>query len=222
MDEWTTGHKINIIATKDLSDAGMGGEFHLAPEVMAVIRKLCDEIKVEWQMLLIGHVVGGDAYIEDYWIPKQEVTAASIKNLELVDKDVIEEKRIIATIHSHASMAVFCSGVDDEFTNLSLIQRHIVVNNKMEFHAVTTWYLPNGNATFLKAKMRFESQMAEEVRGIDNISKWVYTQPTKYPVVKGFKKRKHKHAIITELTDDDYVALANGYYDNGGFKGHSQ
>lgn len=199
---WTTGHEINI--ARDLNSVGNGGTFYLSSTVMSVIHKLCADIKIEWQMLLIGEVKEGNAHITDYWIPKQEVSHTSIHNLDIVDKKVIAEKGIVATIHSHGDMAVFCSDVDDEFTNLSLIQRHIVVNNNIEFHAVTTWYLPNGDAAFLKANVQFETPVIDKVEGIDNITKRAIVKPT-----------KRKHGLITDYTKDDFPLVQKNFLQGG-------
>lgn len=168
-EEWDTGDKVDVVKLHDLDDVGVGGAIYLTPEIMGVIRNLCHEIKLEWQMLLCGKIVGGNAHATGYWIPKQEVSGATVKNLDVIDKEVIAEREIIATIHSHANMQVFFSTTDEEYTNMSLIQRHIVVNNDFEFTACTRWDLPNDKVCFLKAKVIINIHEVDKVEGVSNI-----------------------------------------------------
>jgi len=223
MNEWNTGDTIDIVQLTDMDEVGTGGKIYLSPEVMGVIRKLCEDIKVEWQMLLTGEVKDGNAYGTGYWIPKQRVSAASVHNLELVDAEVIAERKIIAGIHSHADMGVFFSTTDEVYTNQSLIERNIVVNNKYEFTAVTRWNLPNNRVCFLKAQVVCRVDEVDNVEGFENIEVNNVSFTTQYPIVgsenrynptKGRYYQKSKHALCENYTDEQFDEAVGGLYDD--------
>ena len=157
------------------SEKYTGGTFHISPEVMSVIKKLCDVVKDEWQMLLIGHEDKNDVYIWDYYIPKQEISAASVENKDCIGKDEIDKMGIIATMHSHSDMGVFFSSVDEEYTNLSLIRHHIVVNNKGEMKATTRYLLPCKMEKFFDATVVVDTPSVDIIKDIENIERKVYT-----------------------------------------------
>jgi proteasome lid subunit RPN8/RPN11 len=146
---------------------------YITPEIQQVIRHLCDEIKSEWQMLLKGTKVEDGIYCTGYYIPKQEVTAATVKNLDCIDKAFIDEHNIIATLHSHANMSTFFSSEDDSKTNLSSqMEYHIVVNNKGESIAAYRHTLPCGMIKMSDAIVRTQDPTIKvEVNGIGNIKK---------------------------------------------------
>lgn len=218
MRGWKTRKTHDIVKYADLNDVGIGGTFHISYDVMSVIRKLCTEIKLEWQMLLIGEYdLEGNVVITDYYIPKQEITGASVENLDCITQEFVTEKGIIATIHSHANMNTFFSATDVKDTNSSFIKHHIVVNNKLDFSAVTQWALPNGSIFFFKANVTTSYPQATEVKGIENITERAYVPPAKAiedyniynagrhmakPNNNGVNSRgKRKHAL-THYSDD--------------------
>lgn len=144
------------------------------PDVLSAIFYLCREVKSEWQMLLVGSEVGNTVTVDGYYIPKQEVTAASVKNLEAIDEEFIKSRSIVATIHSHADMTVFFSAVDDECTNMSWIKHHLVVNNKGEFIAKTRHDLACGMVKFNEASVETLIPNKDGAQGSENITKKVY------------------------------------------------
>lgn len=182
-DDWHTGddHKNCIAEDCSYSEKFTAGIIYLSPEVYAVIKKLCEDIESEWQMLLKGREddVTGDIYVDSYYIPKQEVTKSSVKNLDCIDNKFIEENNIVATIHSHADMDVFFSTTDEEFTNMSNIDNHIVVNNKGASIAAVKMKLPCGLVKFFKSQVKVNYTMPEvEIEGIDKIEKYIYSYGT--------------------------------------------
>lgn len=135
------------------SEERQGYAIRIHPDVFAAIFRLCEVVKEEWQMLLRGAVHENVVFVNGYYIPKQVVSSASVKNLEAIDREFIEENDIVATIHSHSNMGVFFSSVDDECTNMSFIQHHIVVNNKQEFVAKSRIDLPCDMVKFVTSKV---------------------------------------------------------------------
>lgn len=169
---WSTGEKHNCAsacswAEEHQQDSSL--TILISRPVEAAIMTLCKKIKDEWQMLLLGEEVEGGLLITDYYIPKQQVTAASVKNLDCIDAAFIRDRGVVATIHSHSNMAVFFSSTDDEYTNNSLIKNHIVVNNRYETTAVMRRALPCGMVKFVKAKVDFESTPEADSKDISNI-----------------------------------------------------
>lgn len=171
---WDTGDKSTQADDCSWAEQYTGSVIWLTPEIQAVIRKLCDEIQTEWQALLTGTENKDGVWVTGYWIPKQEVTGSTVTNLDLVNKDVIRDKKIICTIHSHANMGVFFSGVDEKFTNNSLIKNHIVVNNKGEMKATMRYELPCKLTRFFDAKVQVITPNIENIEGIENITKKEY------------------------------------------------
>lgn len=150
------------------------GTIYLHDDVIAAIDYLCATIGVEWQLFLVGFDDLPDVHCTSVIVPKQEVTSASVKNLDCFGKKEIEEKHIVATLHSHADMGVFFSSVDVKETNNSQIRTHIVVNNKKEFVATRRIDLPCGMTHFIKdiPVKRFMPPVPvlESLPGEDNIS----------------------------------------------------
>jgi len=215
---WDTGDKCTNADECSWAEQYTGSTIWLTPEVQSVIKKLCKDIESEWQMLLTGIENKEGVWVTGYWIPKQEVTLSSVKNLDLINADVIKERGIICTIHSHASMGVFFSGVDEKFTNNSLIKNHIVVNNKGEMKACMRYELPCKMTHFFDANVSVISPIIESIEGFDNITKKTYQytgmpkgkwwedegntkwDTDKRKMGKGKKKKKRKrHHAITHL-----------------------
>lgn len=173
-DGWSTGEKIKCADKCSFAQTDAKPIIVIEQNVYAVIRRLCMEVKTEWQMLLIGDETHHGIVVHDYYIPKQEVGWAHVKNLDCITADFIREKSIIAGIHSHADMAPFFSPTDEESTNQSLIKNNIVINNRMESKAVMRKDLPCGMSHFQEAIVEFYFPQATEVTGLDNIVKKVY------------------------------------------------
>jgi proteasome lid subunit RPN8/RPN11 len=143
-------------------------------EVWEVVKGLCEKVEDEWQMLLIGKIDKDVVNITDYMIPKQRVTAASVINDDAITKEMIDKLGIVATIHSHSSMGVFFSSTDIKDTNMSLIDYHVVVNNKHEVVGAYKTKLPCGMLGMGKlAVKRLTNDAPLVIKGIENISKAV-------------------------------------------------
>lgn len=229
---WDTGDKCTNADDCSWAEQYTGSTIWITPEVQAVIKKLCEDIETEWQALLTGTENKEGVWVTGYWIPKQEVTGSTVKNLDCIDKKVIKDKSIVCTIHSHASMGVFFSGVDEKFTNNSLIKNHIVVNNKGEMKATMRYELPCKMTHFFEAKARVITPIIETIEGVDNIEKKTYQFSGNYyggkkwekektdwytdgRKMRGKKKnkRKHKHHAITGLKNGQPNAHGVMYYE---------
>lgn len=183
-EEWDTG------TAKPCADECSYAEDHLdymttvfIPLGISKVIKALDRKfpHAEWQMLLCGSRTSSDrVVITDYRIPKQEVGAATVTNLDCIDKDYIEEHNVIATMHSHVNMGTSPSHTDKEKTNKSQIDLHIIVNHRGNYTALEKVSLPCGLVTFIDAEVEWE-EVAEEdtnIVGLENISECEY----KYPV----------------------------------------
>lgn len=168
---WMTNKKFST-AIKCEHELDEMPAIYIEQSVALVIRKLCSEIKSEWQMMLTGERDGSCAFITGYYIPKQEVTAGAVYNDEYITKEIIDEKSIVATIHSHSDMGVFFSVTDQEKTMNSPIRFHIVTNNSHEYKAALREDLPCGRVKFFEADVIFGSPDEDvQVEGIEKISK---------------------------------------------------
>ncbi len=123
-------------------------------------------------MCLIGRVMeNGDVAVDGYYIPKQSVTAASVRNEEPITLSFIKEYNVVASIHSHANMQVFFSSTDEQ-TNRSLIRYHIVTNNRGDYLAVGRVMLPCGAQLMLDVEVVMcQAAMKGEVIGMDKIER---------------------------------------------------
>lgn len=140
-------------------------------EIWKTLMAICSTVKVEWQALLTGTIdEQGVVHVKGYWIPKQEVSASSVKNLDLIDDVVIVEKGIVAGVHSHGTMACFFSQTDMDDTNMSLIKHHIVVNNQALYKAQSRVELPCGMAKFVDAEVFTVGEPEANIVGLTNIS----------------------------------------------------
>jgi proteasome lid subunit RPN8/RPN11 len=182
---WDTGEKCTTAEKCSWSEQYRGATIWISPEVQAVIRKLCADVVEEWQMMLTGVEKKEGVFVTGYWIPKQEITQASVTNLDCIDAKLIEEKGIVATIHSHGTMGVFFSTTDVESTNSSLIKNHIVVNNKGEMKATMRYELPCGLTHFFEATAKVVVPVIDTIEGFENITKKTYVHT--YPMGKTWK-----------------------------------
>ncbi len=169
-ESWHTGTKPEDKLASTCSLAQDECKIILTQELYLMTRKLCSKVKEEWQMLLSGEMQGNDVFLNGYYIPKQEITGASVKNLDCIDKKFIEENKILATIHSHSSMKTFFSSVDMNDTNLQSLHYHIVTNNDGEFTAAHKVVLPCGLFKMVDAKIQLE-ESTSDITGIENITK---------------------------------------------------
>lgn len=173
-DGWDTGDEVREAKDCSFCPGKDGFNISIDQPVMAAIFGLCETIKDEWQMFLKGSVVDRLVLIDGYYVPKQEVTGASVKNLDVVDQEFIAREHIVATIHSHSSMGVFFSATDDEFTNMSFIKHHIVVNNNHSFVAKSRVDLPCGMVKFMNSTVHVTTVPTVAVVGIEKIGRKSY------------------------------------------------
>lgn len=167
---WDTGDAPKVCTNCDFHSSTEKQKFLIDHEVWRALMSICSSVKLEWQALLTGEIKpDGTIHITGYYIPKQEVTASSVKNLDLIDDVVIAEKCIIAGVHSHGNMACFFSSTDVEDTNLSLIKHHIVVNNRSEYKAQSRVDLPCGMAKFIEGEVFTIGEPDVTIVGLENI-----------------------------------------------------
>lgn len=172
--KWTTGEEKKECKNCDYLKDDKGFAIKIHPDTFSAIFFLCEKIETEWQMLLKGVENNGEVIVSGYYIPVQEVTSSTVKNLDAIDEEFIRDNEIVATIHSHANMNVFFSGTDDEFTNMSHIKHHIVINNEHKMVAKSRYDLPCGMAKFADSKVMTLIPAVQSVEGMENITKKIY------------------------------------------------
>ena len=171
--EWSTGV---IPEAKSCSWSVKGVKrIVLTPEMYSVTRKLCEKFaNSEWQIMLIGEIREKDVLVTDYYIPKQEVGPATVRNKDCIDINLIQELGIVGTMHSHCNMGVFFSGTDDVSTNLSSgLKYHVVTNNRGEFNAVERMTLPCGMLKLVETSVDILLPDTE-LKGVENITEREY------------------------------------------------
>jgi proteasome lid subunit RPN8/RPN11 len=176
---WTTGDVPQDMEAKECSwsckNKAEDPVIMLSEKVTTSIMWLMENKNVEWQMLLSGKVYdfpgeGEVLSIDDFYIPKQRVSGATVHNEDCIDKQFIEERKIICTIHSHVSMGAFFSSTDMTECNTSPIKYHIVMNNKYEYQSVKQVKLPCGMLKFVKCDVVLYSPKSVQPEGIENIT----------------------------------------------------
>jgi hypothetical protein len=155
--------------TKDTT----GMQITIDYDTWRVLCALTTQIKSEWQAFLTGRADISEIYVTGYWIPKQRVTNSTVENIDEITEAIVQEKNIVASIHSHADMGVFHSSVDMESTCRSAwVKHHITINNKLETVAKSQAVLPCGRISFVDSKVVVVGAPQEIcVTGIENIEK---------------------------------------------------
>lgn len=172
---WDTGDAPKVCENCDYLPKTQKTQFMMEHTVWKALMGLCAKIEVEWQALLRGTVdADGVVKITGYYIPKQEVGPASVKNLDVIDDVFIAEHHIVAGVHSHAGMACFFSSTDVDHTNMSLIRHNIVVNNEGKYKAQSRVDLPCGMVKFIEGELMTYGEPAIVIPGIENIIKKTY------------------------------------------------
>lgn len=167
---WDTGDAPKVCTNCDFTPATQKSKIMMDIEVWKTIMALCKTVKLEWQALLKGTVdEHGVIHINGYYIPEQEVSAASVKNLAIIDDEFIALHQIVAGVHSHGEMGVFFSSTDVEHTNMSLIKHNIVVNNKFEYKAQSRVELPCGMVKFIDGELLTVGETPVTIVGAENI-----------------------------------------------------
>ena len=159
-----------------------------------VMKKLTREVKLEWQVLLGGTIdeEKQTVLIHSYYIPDQEVTAASVKNNECNDKEFMETHQIVCGLHSHSNMGCSFSSIDEQ-TNLN-IPFNVVINNKLQYIAGHYHLLPCGKKYFQSCEIIILSDKKEvEVEGMEKIKERKY---------KGCIKDKEEEDWFTDYNKD--------------------
>jgi len=156
--------------------------FILTPEVLAITRLLCKEVKREWQVILTGKETEDGIYADGYYIPKQETTCATVINQDDISKEFLEGISAIGTCHSHNNMPVGFSHTDEVCTNFSFLKHHIVTNNDGKFKAISRVELPCGLVKMADAIVQVESPIVSvnDLVGFDNIKEREYKPITTY------------------------------------------
>lgn len=176
---WTTGDVPQDMEAKECSwsckNKAEDPVIMLGEKVTTAIMWLMENKNVEWQMLLSGKVYdfpgeGEVLSIDEFYIPKQRVSGATVHNEDCIDKQFIEERKIICTIHSHVSMGAFFSSTDMTECNTSPIKYHIVMNNRYEYQSVKQVKLPCGMLKFVKCEVSLYSPKPVQPSGVENIT----------------------------------------------------
>lgn len=172
---WDTGDAPKVCENCDWMPKDNKTQIRMEYSVWKALMGLCAKVEVEWQALLKGSVDReGVVTITGYYIPKQEVGPAFVKNLDVIDDVFIAEHHIVAGVHSHAGMSCFFSTTDVDHTNMSLIRHNIVVNNEGKYKAQSRVELPCGMVKFIDAELTTYGEPAIVIPGIDNIVKKTY------------------------------------------------
>jgi len=221
MSQWTTNNRCDLAKDCSYKDKLVTPTVFLDHGMWLVIRRLCNEVGVEWQMLLSGEI-DVDAYkVTGYYIPKQKVSYASVEDEDKLTPAWFKENNIIATIHSHGNMNVFFSSTDDTNNKNSPATCHIVVNNKDEYVACVRKTLPCGLEAFTECKVNImisDNQVA--VDGLDRITKIEHT--TNFATREPYNPWKHENTRDNGYGDssmypspqemEDAIELDDEYY----------
>lgn len=171
----------------------------------------------EWQMMLSGKVTDGVCRCDGYYITKQEVTSAHVYNKDCVDAAMIKKLKLVAGIHSHVNMQTSPSQTDIDDSVMSLIDYHIILNNRKEMTGMRKAKLPCGGLTTAKCDCYIEGlvDLAKvEIKGLENISKREYSYQPLTPAAKP-AWRDIGHRDYDRDYDDEKITqhmLQNGGY----------
>jgi len=206
VDEWDTGTASQIAHDCTYVSDTSSYTIMIPLDIQKVIAYLRAKIVSEWQMLLSGTVDDSIKLVTvtGYYIPKQEVTGATVTNLDIIDGDLIRKLSIVATIHSHSTMQVSFSSTDMDFTNMSQIKHHIVTNNRADYKATSRIVLPCGYETFVDTDIMLEDDEKEDISviGLDNISKSTF-KPVIYPTPYTYDRRP-RYLTDANAKDDEW------------------
>lgn len=180
---WNTGDAPKVCENCDWLPRDNKQRIMVNHEVWKSLMGICSKVKLEWQALLTGTIEDGVVHVTGYWIPKQEVSQASVKNLDLVDDVVIATRGIVAGVHSHGNMACFFSQTDVDDTNMSLIKHNIVINNQNQYKAQSRIELPCGLVKFVDAEVFTVGEPVTDLVGLENITERTYGFETKSPTI---------------------------------------
>ncbi len=184
MTVWSNANKIEEAHECSYCGDATRATFILTDELFGVFKHLCKNVKTEWQALLIGEERDGNVvFMNDYYIPKQTVTSATVINDECFTVKRLKKMRIVGGIHSHGGMRPFFSTTDHDCTNTSPIKNNIVINNDNVFVATKAIILPCGMVKFLDADVTREMPAIEPVNKVRNVkhieqSKYTYLTPS--------------------------------------------
>lgn len=185
MKEWKTDLEIKCADKCTDLEVRQENVIHIPRKIEQVFREMCRRFpKDEWQLLLTGEIADNEIHVDGYYVPKQEVSAAYVRNLDVITREFIVEKRIIAGIHSHVDMGVFFSATDDE-TCKSAIRYHIVTNNRGEYVTRGRHTLACGREGFKPMKLEFET-VVEDAIIIDGIERITKPEPVTYDPQYGY------------------------------------
>lgn len=187
---WTTGEPTPIVVelAHGDKDKACGGCVYFKENVAKVVRSLTAKVKEEFQLYLIGKKVAkDDIVVEDYYIPKQIITPASVEHRDIIDAHVVRDMKIVALLHSHGTMQTFFSPTDFKTIAASCVEYHIITNNKGEFTGKRRWLIPGGNYLALAIDiMTLEPEV--EIVGMERIEH----RPATTTIVKSYTYDRSK------------------------------
>lgn len=191
----------------------------LSNDVWTVIRAMLKKYSdVEWQMMLTGKVdKKGFCMCDGYYITKQKVTGGTVTNLDEVTKEMIAEKKIVCGIHSHVNMGVSPSKTDIDDSVMSLVDYHIIVNNRLETTGIRKAVLPCKGIIAHACEVLVEGLVdldAVVIEGLERIEKSTYSYVS-YNDKHDYPAHVKKH---TYWKDDKEVA--QGLMNYGGYGMH--
>jgi hypothetical protein len=151
----------------------------ITPTLWRVIRAMCRQFPHdEWQLLLTGELRPGtrECVCNGYYVPKQRVGGAVVQNTDFITAEVIAERSIVAGIHSHVNMPVQPSGTDIKDSVMSLIDYHVIVNNRHELNGMRKATLPCGGVSVVKCDVVLDEPHADEpsIEGLERIERITY------------------------------------------------
>ena len=154
---------------------------HIPYNIWHKISMLTADLDTEWLGYLhAAQTEDGSWLVSDITVPDQEVTGATVKPTATVFSEGV--------VHSHVDMAVFFSGIDDDFLN----ENHefsIVVNKKGESKAVCRLKLPCGSLTLVDAKIQIDMPVSPDATAfIEEAKKHITEEVFQQQSVDGWGK----------------------------------
>jgi proteasome lid subunit RPN8/RPN11 len=131
----------------------------------------------EWQMMLTGEKLEAGVFCNGYIIPKQEVSMAYVENKDNITAELIAEKHIVCGIHSHVDMGVTPSHTDINDSVMSLIDYHVIVNNKHLTNGMRKAVLPCGGLSVVPCTVSVAGEVdltKLKIEGLENITEKTY------------------------------------------------
>lgn len=194
--------------------------------VKAKIDALMEEYKsIEWLAYLVGKLDMNDLdniVVEDLVIPKQEITATSVDNVECEE---FNDLNIIGVIHSHHGMGNSFSGTDNEWINQNHKISLCVAKSGIAGHL--RWKTPCGALMTIKAKCKLKYEVdfdkedfIKDTKGRIEKKSYTYTYPADgvYRGGYGTYNRGYGFGQHGWNRNDGQKKVANSYIGSGSIK----